>query len=91
MKADYVWGLEQLMLSIYLTLVHRIDGIGLSLDDFWKMDTWTTSLFYQTELELIQKEEKAYKNKGKTDPEEENNPVIEELYEEMFIDESRDY
>lgn len=92
MSRDYVWGLEQNMIGIYLTLIHRINGIGLSLNDFWEMDTWTTSLIYQTELKLIEKEEKTQHHKGySVNPEEKNNPQVTELYEEMFVDESKDY
>lgn len=90
MSRDYVWGLEQNMIGIYLTLIHRINGIGLSLNDFWEMDTWTTSLIYQTELKLIEKEEKT-QHKSNVNPEEKNNPQVTKLYEEMFVDESKDY
>lgn len=83
------------MLSIYLTLVHRIEGIGLSLNDFWEMDTWTTSMFYLTELALIEEEKKSAKGKSGRDTGdgygvEENEDVVD-LYEEMFVDESSDY
>lgn len=91
MSRDYVWGLEQNMIGIYLTLIHRIHGIGLSLNDFWEMDTWTTSLIYQTELKLIEKEEKTQHKEYSVNPEEKNNPQVTELYEEMFVDESKDY
>lgn len=82
------------MLSIYLTLVHRIEGIGLSLNDFWEMDTWTTSMFYLTELALIEEEKKASKKGSKFSSNEyevEENEEVRDLYEEMFVDESSDY
>ena len=95
MARDSVWGVEQFMLSIYLMLVHRVEGIGLSLDDFWEMDTWTTSFFYLSELAIIEEEQrsaKQYENKSGGDGYgfEENEETVA-LYEEMFVDESEDY
>lgn len=91
MMRDNAWAVEQFMLNIYLTLVHRIDGLGLSLKDFWEMDTWTTSLFYLTELAIIEEEQKEYGGKGKIDPSVKNNPNVNTLYEEMFEDDVDDY
>lgn len=81
---DRVWQIEEAMLDVYLLLVHRIEGIGLSLEDFWNMDTWTVSKFYCLELELIEKENKEFKNKGHDDYSDENNPEVDDLFEEMF-------
>lgn len=78
-----VWVIEEPLIDMYILLVHRIEGIGLSLDDFWKMDTWVLSKLYLTEIELIEKEEKEFK-KGKSTPAEENDEATEELYTEMF-------
>lgn len=77
-----VWVIEEPLIDMYMVLVHRIEGIGLSLDDFWKMDTWVLSKIYLTEIELIEKENKAMKNKG--GQEELNDPATEDLYYEMF-------
>lgn len=77
-----VWLIEEPLIDMYLVLVHRIEGIGLSLDDFWKMDTWVLSKIYLTEIELIEKENKQLK--GKSNPAEENDEATEELYTEMF-------
>lgn len=80
---DRVWIIEEPLIDMYMLLVHRIEGIGLSLDDFWKMDTWVLSKIYLTEIYLIEKEEKQYKDK-KGGQEELNDPATEELYIEMF-------
>ena len=84
MNTNRVWVIEQPLIDMYLVLVHRIEGIGLSLDDFWRMDTWTLSKIYLTEIDLIEKENKAMKKKSS--PEIENDPATEELYHEMFGD-----
>ena len=85
MNTDPVWVIEEPLIDIYNLLVHRINGINLSLNDFWKMDTWILSKLYLTEQELIRQEEKDLK-KGKSDPEEENSDEMTDLYEEMFTD-----
>lgn len=82
MNTNRVWVIEEPLIDMYLVLVHRIEGIGLSLDDFWKMDTWVLSKIYLTEIELIEREEKQLK--GKSNPAEENDEATEELYTEMF-------
>ncbi|MCF0115970.1 MAG: hypothetical protein HUJ56_11500 [Erysipelotrichaceae bacterium] len=82
-----MWQIEETMLDVYLLLVHRIEGFGLSLKEFWETDTWTISKFYCTELELIEKEEKEY-NKGKSGSSDgylgENDPTVDALFDEMF-------
>jgi hypothetical protein len=83
LNTNRVWIIEQPLIEMYLVLVHRIEGIGLSLDDFWRMDTWVLSKIYLTELELIEKEKKEFKG-NKNDPEELNDPATEDLYYEMF-------
>ena len=50
--------IESFFIEIYSLLAHRIKGLGWSLDDFWKCDTWTTSKLYCMELELIKEEDK---------------------------------
>lgn len=78
-----VWVIEEPLIDMYMVLVHRIEGIGLSLDDFWKMDTWILSKIYLTEIELIEKEQKEY-GKKKGGQEELNDPATDDLYYEMF-------
>lgn len=77
------WAIESFFIEIYSVLVHRIKGIGWTIDDFMKMDTWVTSKLYCMELDLIDQEENEL-NKDKNDPTLQNNPEVEELYEEMF-------
>lgn len=84
MNTDRVWVIEEPLIDIYNLLVHRINGINLSLNDFWKMDTWILSKIYLTEQELIRQEEKEYK--GKSAPEEENSDEMTDLYAEMFTE-----
>lgn len=85
MNTNRVWVIEQPLIDMYLVLVHRIEGIGLSLDDFWRMDTWVLSKIYLTEIDLIEKENKKMKGKGIAQ-EELNDPATEDLYYEMFGD-----
>lgn len=87
MNTNKVWFIEQIMIEIYLLLTHRIPGLGWTLNDFWEMDTWTTSKLYCTELDLIEKEENEYNNQGKNNLEDYNDPKTESLYKEMFGDE----
>lgn len=75
------WIIESFFIEIYFTLAHRIKGLGWSLPEFMSCDTWTTSKLYCMELELIDEEEKSF-NKNK--PERNNNPEVEDVYEEMF-------
>ena len=83
-KSSLTWAMESFFIDIYSLLAHRIKGLGWSLDDFWKTDTWTTSKLYCMELELIEKEEEALNNDSdsKQDSEE-----MKDLYEEMYGDE----
>lgn len=81
-NTNRVWIIEEPLIDMYMVLVHRIQGIGLSLDDFWKMDTWILSKLYLTELELIEREEREFK--GKSNPEKDNDPATDDLYYQMF-------
>ena len=83
-KSSITWVVESFFIDIYSLLAHRIKGLGWSLDDFWKADTWTTSKLYCMELELIDKEEEALNNDNdsKQDSEE-----MKDLYSEMYGDE----
>ena len=55
--------------------------MGLSLNDFWQWDTWTTSKFYCMELELIDEEEKALNDDKES---KEDSDEMKDLYEEMW-------
>ena len=81
MNTSRAWLIESTLLDIYSLLVHRIEGLGWSLCDFWKADTWTTSKLYLMELDLIDEEEKA---NGKSRPEDENSEEAEDMMGEMF-------
>ena len=86
MNTNRVWVIEEPLLHIYFLLTHRIKGLGWSLKDFWEVDTWTTSMFYLKELDLIDEEDKKF-NENKNRPEDKNDPEVDELYKEMFGDE----
>lgn len=79
-----VWAIEEPLIDMYSLLVHRIEGIGLSLQDFWKMDTWILSKLYLTEIYLIEREEKQMKKGNTKDPTLENDEATEELALELF-------
>lgn len=52
-----------MMLEEYFLLVRRITGIGLSVDDYWEMDTWTTAKLLSMERRIIDEESKHYDDK----------------------------
>ena len=81
---DRVWIIEEPLIDMYMLLIHRINGIGLSLSDFWKMDTWVLSKLYLTEMALIEKEEKEMKGKNTEDPTEQNDEATEQLASRLF-------
>ena len=62
-----VWKAKKL-LDIYYLLVHRIEGLGWSLSDFWEADNYTTSYLYCRELDLIEYEKEQYSDKDKNKP-----------------------
>lgn len=80
-QTNSVWLIESNFLDIYFLLAHRIKGLGWSLDDFWKCDTWTTSKLYCMELNLMEEESKEV-NDNDEPPDSEQ---MVELYEEMFL------
>ena len=81
MNTSRAWLFESGLLDIYFLLAHRIKGLGWTLEDFWKADTWTTSKLYCMELDIIEEENKEL-NKDK--PESRNDQEVEELVGEMF-------
>ena len=84
------WLIEEIQLEEYFLLVRRIQGIGLSIDDYWRMDTWTTAKLLDMEKAIIKEEEKeAKKYKGKTEYEERpdgNSEEMNALVDEMTLD-----
>jgi len=49
------------MLEDYFLLVRRIQGLGLSINDYWELDTWTTAKLLDLEKKIIEEEQKEYK------------------------------
>ena len=57
------WVIEELMLEEYFLLVRRIQGLGLSVKEYWELDTWTTAKLLDMERRIIEEEQKAYNDK----------------------------
>lgn len=54
------------MLEDYFLLVRRISGLGLSISDYWELDTWTTAKLLGMERSIIEKEQESMdKSEGK--------------------------
>ena len=82
------WQIEEAMLEEYFLLVRRIQGIGLSIDDYWSLDTWTTAKLLTMERAIIDEEIKNnpdYKNKYEERPEG-NSEEMNDLVDAMSID-----
>ena len=77
------------MLEEYFLLVRRVKGMGLSLNDYWQMDSWSTAKLLSMEREIIDEEIKSnpdYKNKYEERPEG-NSEEMNDLVDAMSIDE----
>ena len=48
------------MLEEYFLLVRRIQGISLSVEEYWELDTWTTSKLLTMERKIMDEEAKQY-------------------------------
>lgn len=81
MNTSPLWAIQSSLLEIYLLLVHRIQGLGWSLNDFWEADTWTTSKLYCRELDLITEEDKQLN--GDKEEYHDSEEVVD-LFEEMY-------
>lgn len=77
------------MLEEYFLLVRRVSGLGLSINEYWELDTWTTAKLLDMEKQIIEKEQEEYsKNKneyverpdGNSD---EMNDLMDELAEDV--------
>jgi len=82
------WLIEEAQLEEYFLLVRRIQGIGLSVDQYWEMDTWTTSKLLRMEEAIIEEEQREY-NKSNNVYEERpdgNSEEMNDLVDEMTID-----
>lgn len=80
------WLIEESQLEEYFLLVRRIQGIGLSVKDYWELDTWTTAKLLDMEKKIIEEEQKEYnKNKYEERPEG-NSEEMNDLVDEMTIE-----
>jgi len=52
--------IEKQFIDEYFLVVRRVQGIGLSLNDFWNMDIDTFSQILNNEREIIKEEQKQY-------------------------------
>ena len=82
------WYIEEAQLEEYFLLVRRVQGIGLSIKEYWEMDTWTTAKLLDMEKRIIEEEQKEY-NKQNNKYEERpdgNSEEMNDLVDEMTID-----
>lgn len=82
------WIIEEAQLEEYFLLVRRVQGIGLSVEDYWKMDTWTTAKLLDMEKQLIEEEQREYNKQNNVYEErpEGNSEEINDLVDMMTID-----
>ena len=76
------------MLEEYFLLVRRIQGISLSVEQYWELDTWTTAKLLNMERQIIKEEQKEF-NKDKNTYEERpegNSEEMNDLVDEMTIE-----
>lgn len=76
------------MLEEYFLLVRRIQGIGLTLDQYWEMDTWTTAKLLNMEKAIMDEEAKHNPN-NKTEYNERpdgNSEEMNDLVDEYTIE-----
>ena len=69
-------------------MVRRIQGIGLSIDQYWNMDTWTTAKLLSMERTIIEEEQKEYNKNNKVYEErpDGNSEEMNDLVDEMTIE-----
>ena len=80
--------MEEIMLEEYFLLVRRIQGIGLSVEDYWSMDTWTTAKLLSMERAIMEEEAKQYSDKKQyVERPEGNSEEMNDLVDEMMEDE----
>ena len=74
------------MLEEYFLLVRRIQGLSLSVEDYWQLDTWTTAKLLAMEKAIVEEEQKEY-NKDKEEYIERpdgNSQEMNDLMDEMM-------
>ena len=76
------------MLEDYFLLVRRVQGIGLSVEDYWELDTWTTAKLLDMERKIIEEEQKEYskQNNEYVERPDGNSEEMNDLVDEMTID-----
>ena len=75
------------MLEEYFLLVRRIQGIGLSVEDYWNLDTFTTAKLLSMERKIIEEEQKAYSDKEEyVERPDGNSEEMNRLMDEMMSD-----
>ena len=75
------------MLEEYFLLVRRIQGIGLSVKEYWEMDTWTTSKLITMEKAIMDEEVKQYSDKKEYNERPDgNSEEMNDLVDEMTIE-----
>ncbi len=85
----FSWIIEESMLEEYFLLVRRVQGIGLSINDYWELDTWTTAKLLDMEKKIIEEEQKEYSKQNNEYIErpdgnsEEMNDLVDEMTEEL--------
>ena len=82
------WVIEETMLEDYFLLVRRVQGIGLSVEDYWELDTWTTAKLLDMERKIIEEEQKEYskQNNEYIERPDGNSEEMNDLVDEMTID-----
>ena len=81
------WLIEESMLEEYFLLVRRIQGIGLSVKEYWEMDTWTTSKLITMEKAIMDEEAKQYSDKKEYNERPDgNSEEMNDLVDEMTIE-----
>ena len=75
------------MLEDYFLLVRRIQGLGLSIKDYWELDTWTTANLLDMERKIIEEEQKEYNKNNKVYNErpDNNSEEMNDLMDEMTL------
>ena len=76
------------MLEEYFLLVRRIQGLGLSIDEYWRLDTWTTAKLLDMEKSIIEEEQREYNKHNKVYEErpEGNSEEMNSLVDEYTIE-----
>ena len=82
------WLIEESQLEEYFLLVRRIQGIGLSIKEYWELDTWTTAKLLDMEKKIIEEEQKEYNKQNKVYKErpDGNSEEMNDLVDEMTIE-----